>query len=169
MSEFSYSFTIAPKPVMPVARPEIAQSVLPNKPSLEKIQKFQSALEALPGDLKRDYTDLTSHYFADGLYARALFIPAGDTVVGKMHRQSHINFLMKGTIRVWTEQGMKTLEAPQIITSEPGCKRVGYALTDTVWVTVHASTKTDLKELEAELIIPERPFIEHEQPLLEAL
>lgn len=164
MSEFSYSFALTPVRAQALSH---ADAALSDKPSLETIQRFQAALEALPESQRRDYVPLTGHHFADGLYARTVFIPAGDCVVGKMHRQSHLNFLLQGTIRVWTEQGMKTLTAPQILSSEPGCKRVGYAITDTLWATVHASDKTDLKELEAELIIPEPPAISAKNPLLE--
>lgn len=124
---------------------------LPAAPTLAQIHQLEDFLRTQPKD-----DCATSHYFADGVYGRALLIPAGTCLTGKMHRQRHLNFLMQGTIRVWTEEdGTKELEAPQIIVSEPGTKRVGYALTDTIWVTVHATDKTDLEEIEAEVIIPE--------------
>jgi hypothetical protein len=123
---------------------------LPAAPTLAQIHQLEDFLRTQPKD-----DCATSHYFADGVYGRALLIPAGTALTGKMHRQRHLNFLMQGTIRVWTEQGMKDLEAPQIIVSEPGTKRVGFALTDTIWVTVHATDKTDIGEIEAEVIIPE--------------
>lgn len=123
---------------------------LPAAPTIEQIHQLEAFLRTQPKD-----DCATSHYFADGVYGRALLIPAGTALTGKMHRQRHLNFLMQGTIRVWTEQGMKDLEAPQIIVSEPGTKRVGYAFTDCIWVTVHATEKTDLGEIEADVIIPE--------------
>lgn len=129
---------------------ELTTIDLPNKPTLEQIQRFERVLAEAP-----QAEHFTGHYFADGVYGRALLIQAGTALTGKMHRQRHLNFLMQGTIRVWTEEGMKTLEAPQIIVSEPGTKRVGYAITDVIWVTVHATDKTDLDEIEAEVIIPE--------------
>jgi hypothetical protein len=127
---------------------ELAQ--LPSTPTVEQIHAFERVLAAMP-----QAEHFTSHYFADGVYGRALLIKAGTCLTGKIHRQRHLNFLMQGTIRVWTDQGMKDLEAPQIIVSEPGTKRVGYAYTDVIWVTVHATDKTDLGEIEAEVIIPE--------------
>lgn len=123
---------------------------LPMVPTIEQIRDLEGAMALLP------QTDLpVGHYFADGIYARALLIPAGTALTGKMHRQRHLNFLLQGTIRVWTEQGMKDLNAPQIIVSEPGTKRVGYAYTDVIWATVHATDKTDLADIEDEVIIPE--------------
>ena len=130
-------------------------TMLPSVPTVEHIQDFETVLAAMP-----QAEHFTGHYFADGMYGRALLIPAGTCLTGKMHRHRHLNFLMQGTIRVWTEQGMKDLEAPQIIVSEPGTKRVGYAYTDVIWVTVHATDKTDLAEIEAEVIIPETGGLE---------
>lgn len=129
-------------------------AALPPTPSLEQILDLERAIAAAP-----QAEHFTGHYFADGVYGRALLIKAGTALTGKMHRQRHLNFLMQGTIRVWTEQGMKDLDAPQIIVSEPGTKRVGYAFTDVIWVTVHATDKTDLDEIEAEVIVAE-PRIE---------
>lgn len=136
--------------------PQSAEMVsLPRVPTLEQIQRLESYLLTLP-----QLPDDTHHHFADGLYARELRIPKGAVLTGKVHRQQHLNFLIKGDITVWTEQGMKRLRAPAIIVSQPGTKRVGYAHADCVWVTVHASKETDLGALEAELIIPEHPHLE---------
>jgi quercetin dioxygenase-like cupin family protein len=128
---------------------------LPSKPSLETIQRFEQCLRSLP-QLEIE----TKHHFADGLYAREILIPAGCTLTGKIHRGEHLNFLMKGDITVWTEEGMKRLCAPAVIVSKPGTKRVGHAHEDTVWITVHASKQTSLEALEHELIAPEDPILE---------
>lgn len=129
-----------------------ALAALPNVPTLAMIHRLEDALFAGP---TIDMDALTSHHFADGLYGRELFIPAGTVLTGKMHKGRHLNVLAKGDITVWTEQGMKRLQAPAVIVSEAGTKRVGYAHTDTVWITVHASEETDLARLEEQLIEPE--------------
>lgn len=130
-------------------------SPLPTKPSLETIQRFESELRKLP-QLKIS----TFHHFAEGLYAREIVIPAGCTLTGKIHKTEHMNFLMKGDITVWTEDGMRRLQAPEVLVSKPGTKRVGYAHEETIWVTVHATKETDLARLEGELIAPESLSIE---------
>ena len=97
------------------------------------------------------------HHFADGLYARELLIPAGTLIVGKVHKFEHLNFLMKGDITVWTDDGMKRLTAPCILKSLPGIKRVGYTHEDTIWTTVHAVDETegcDVVALEDRLTSP---------------
>lgn len=114
------------------------------------ILALEQYLSKLPG---ADFSGgQLKHYFAEGLYGRHLTIPADMYVVGKIHLKGQLNFLMKGTIIVATEDGATILEAPQVISSPPGVKRAAYSVTEVEWVTVSASDKTDLGELEEELI-----------------
>lgn len=108
------------------------------------------------------------HYFADGIYARELVIPAGTLIVGKIHRTRHLNIVSKGKIAVVTESGEKVISAPCTFVAEAGTKRVGFALEDTVWTTIHASKETDLVKLEDELIAPSFEALEADlKPLIE--
>lgn len=100
------------------------------------------------------------HHFADGLYAREIFIPKGTTLTGKIHRTEHINIISKGDISVLTEDGIKRIQAPCTLISKPGTKRVGYAHEDTVWTTIHASSERDLDKLEEALIAPSHAALE---------
>lgn len=108
-----------------------------------------------------------THTFADGMYVREIFIPAGLFVVGKIHKHSHPNFLLKGTVMVVTEFGSERLIGPVSIISKAGTKRALYAITDLTWVTVHLNpTNTqDLAELEEEIIAPS--YEAYEQFILE--
>lgn len=92
-----------------------------------------------------------SHHFIPGAYARELTIPAGTLLVGKIHKEPCFNFVSKGTITVVTEEGRKDITAPAFFRSEAGVKRVGYAHTETVWTTVHATEETDLDKIEDHL------------------
>lgn len=92
------------------------------------------------------------HVFAPGAYAREIFIPKDTLVVGKIHRHSHLNMLMKGKVSVLTEEGPKTLEAPLTMVSPAGTKRVVYTHEDTIWVTVHLTNETDLEKIEDQII-----------------
>lgn len=122
-----------------------------------RVVALEEALKALPGADTSDGN--VEHIFAEGLYARKLTIPAGSLIVGKIHLNGQLNFLMQGTICVTTEAGPKTLTAPQIIASPPGTKRAGYAVTETVWVTVSATEETNLAKIEEQIIAksPEDP------------
>lgn len=93
------------------------------------------------------------HHFAPGAYGREMTLPAGLVVVGKIHRHAHINVISKGRVQVFTEQdGVLELAAPCTFVSSPGTKRVVHVLEETVWTTVHVTDKTDLAEIEREVI-----------------
>lgn len=102
------------------------------------------------------------HHFAPGSYGREMTLPAGLVVVGKIHKHAHINVISKGRVQVFTEQeGVLELAAPCTFVSSPGTKRVVHVLEETVWTTVHVTDKTDLAEIEREVIVTD--FIEVEQ------
>jgi mannose-6-phosphate isomerase-like protein (cupin superfamily) len=97
----------------------------------------------------------TEHYFSGGMYCRKLWRPAGTLIVGKVHKKDHFFVCAAGEIIAWSEKGMVTLKAGDIIESKAGTKRVTLAVQDSIGVTVHQTDKTDLEEIEAELIEPD--------------
>jgi hypothetical protein len=104
------------------------------------------------------------HSFAPGIYAREMSIPEGTLLIGKIHKHRHHNFLMQGSIIVLTEEeGVKLLQAPLMIVSEPGTQRVGYAVTDTIWTTVHEN-KDNTEDLD---IIEKRTVTDNKQKYIE--
>ena len=104
------------------------------------------------------------HSFAPGIYAREMSIPEGTLLIGKIHKHRHHNFLMQGSIIVLTEdEGVKLLQAPLMIVSEPGTQRVGYAVTDTIWTTVHEN-KDNTEDLG---IIEKRTVTDDKQKYIE--
>ena len=50
---------------------------------------------------------------------------------------------------------MRRLEAGDVVESQPGTKRVTFAVTDAIGVTIHKTDLTDLDAIEAELIEPD--------------
>lgn len=104
------------------------------------------------------------HSFAPGVYAREMEIPAGTLLIGKIHKHKHHNFLMKGSIIVLTEtNGVELLQAPLMIVSDEGTQRIGYAITDTVWTTIHEN-KDNSEDL---LLIEERTVVKDKAKYLE--
>ena len=90
------------------------------------------------------------HSFTDGIYMREIFIPAGTALVGKIHKHAHPNILLKGKVRLVTEDGYEELEGPIALISKAGTKRALVALTDLIWITIHHNpTNTqDLNKIE---------------------
>jgi quercetin dioxygenase-like cupin family protein len=119
-------------------------------PSREEIQRLQNELMAGP------QVELTTeHYFNGGMYCRKVFRPAGTIIVGKIHKSDHFFMCTSGEIIAWSEKGMVTLKAGDVIESKAGTKRVTLAVVDSIGITVHKTDKTDLDEIETELIEPE--------------
>jgi len=126
-----------------------------NAPALsrrEKIFDLEQAMRAMP----EHQVDLEPrHHFADGIYVRELYIPAGTALVGKVHKTEHVCMLLKGRIVVATDDGERVIEAPAIVVSPAGTKRAGYALEDCIWVNVHPTSERDLSKIEQQFIEPE--------------
>ena len=123
---------------------------IPNVPTLEQIERLQGEMMQMPqAELQ------TEHYFSGGMYCRKLIRPAGALIVGKVHKKAHFFLCAKGEIIAWSEKGMITLKAGDVIESQPGTKRVTYAVVDSIGITFHVTDKTDLDEIEAELIEPD--------------
>ena len=101
----------------------------------------------------------THHFFADGIYARQIHVPAGAWVVGAIHGESHINILSHGEASVATETGSKRIRAPATFEAVAGRKVVGFAHTDVVWTTFHANPtdERDPETLFAMLTVSEYP------------
>jgi hypothetical protein len=98
----------------------------------------------------------TAHHFTKrdpkygcGMYARELFIPKGGLIVGKIHKRPHLNIVLKGKISVLSEKGKHYFEAPCILPSNPGDKRIGYAEEDTTWLSIHITEHLGEEQLEA--------------------
>jgi len=110
------------------------------------------------------------HSFAPGIYAREMTIPEGSLLIGKIHKHRHHNFLMKGSIIVLTEsKGVELLQAPLMVVSEPGTQRIGYAVTDTVWTTVHENKDNteDLAVIEERTVTDDKKkYIEYKNNLI---
>lgn len=124
----------------------VDKSVGHEGPTREQIERLEAVMNMAPQiDLQ------TRHYFAHGLYAREIFIPAGTVLTGAVHKSEHINVCC-GDITVWTEDGMRRLTGWHTMVSRAGAKRVGYAHSDTVWVTLHHTDKSELSDIESDLV-----------------
>lgn len=97
----------------------------------------------------------TKHHFADGMYIRELFRPAGTLIVGKVHRKEHFYILLSGEITVITGDVREHFKAPKIIVSPSGTKRAVLAHTDSLCLTVHRTNSKNLDAIERELLEPE--------------
>lgn len=129
-----------------VASPQDSVQTLPITPSREQIYRLEQYF------LQSEQVETpTEHFFAPGLYARQMFIPAGTFLTGDVHKTEHLSIFV-GDITVWTEGGMKRLTGHHTFVSKPGAKRVGFAHADTWCTGFFPSEKTDVAELERDLV-----------------
>jgi hypothetical protein len=90
------------------------------------------------------------HEFSHNVYIRTLHIPKGSTVVGMIHKFENFNMLIQGAMKVSTEDGVITVQAPFKVTSPPGTKRIAYAIEDCIWITVIGTASRDVDLIEEE-------------------
>lgn len=129
----------------------------------QRICDLEKALLGSDNQIELD----VEQYFIDGVYVRSLFIPAGTTLTGKIHKDPCINIVAQGEIHVATEEGVKHIKAPIVFKSPAGVKRAGLVIRDTIWITVHAnpsSVEQDSEAMADLLTVPSYSMLEPHCP-----
>lgn len=122
--------------------------------------QFEKFIAFLP-PLKPEDSRLTHKFLR--LYIRTLEMKRGTVWSSKIHKTRHTFSITKGRVAVWTErEGWARYQAPYSGITEPGTKRFLVIEEDCVWSTFHETDKTDVDEIEKDII----EF--HENPLLTA-
>jgi len=132
---------------------EVTPEVLDSR--RERIIQLEEAMKEIPAsyEMKEFNEGRVTHHFATGVYGRELFIPAGNVIVSKIHRGKTFNVIAQGVISViCPNNGYNTYTAPHTFVSEPYTKRIVISHEDTLWITSHGTDKTDLDEIEEEII-----------------
>lgn len=97
----------------------------------------------------------TRHLFCDGVYCREMFMKAGVCVVGAKHKTAFFLTISKGKCLIVDGNDKFILEAPMTVISKVGAKRAILALEDSVITGFHKTEKTDIEEIEKDIIEPE--------------
>jgi len=118
----------------------------------KSIMDFQERMVQLPGVRFDEDAGEYKHAFFDGGYVRTMIAPKDNIFITKIHKKKHPFFLLTGEVSILSEKGAVRIKAPYQGMTEVGTKRVVYAHEETTWVTVHATDKTDLADIEEEVI-----------------
>ena len=119
----------------------------------EKIAEFEQVVNVHPAKLQAVHKiNPTKHSFAAGQYIRESFNPAGLFIVTKIHNKTHPFFLMQGEMTIFSENGLERISAPYHGITQAGTKRAIYTHTECVFVTVHATDKLNIEDIEEEVI-----------------
>ena len=116
--------------------------------------------------LRHFFTEMQKEYGC-GLYTRELTVPKDMVFVGKLHRHSHMTFLLEGEMLVVSATGKERIKAPHTWVSPVGAKRAFYALEKSILSTVHITkhlTTDELNDLEDEVIAPSYESMGLEEP-----
>ena len=97
----------------------------------------------------------TIHHFSPGIYAREMRAPKGTLITSYTHKTEYLAICLKGSMAVWSlPSGVtKRIDAPAIVHTQPGTRRVGYVYEDAVWFSIHATNETDIAKLEQDLYV----------------
>lgn len=121
---------------------------LENTVERDKVLALQSIMMKMPQAPGMD----TKHYFAGGMYCRKVSIPKDTVIVSKIHKTEHFFIGCVGELHVAGQEKNYIVLPGDIIPSPVGTKRVVYALTDVVVLTVHKTDCTQIENLEQELM-----------------
>ena len=96
------------------------------------------------------------HYFGDGVYGREMFLNAGEAFTGAIHLTNHINVLAQGTLLLRTSTSeAEEITAPCVFECPPNTKKMGYAVTDCVFINFIGTDLKDVDEIERTVVTTE--------------
>jgi len=127
--------------------------------TLETIEAFEEAIEEMGVNEKDAINEngMTDH-LVNGMYGRALRIPKGMLLTGKIHARDYVDIFISGHVTVKSfladgeiEESVDLTEF-QFLPGRAGRKRVLYAHEDTLWVTVDPTAATEIAKVEEDVI-----------------
>lgn len=95
------------------------------------VQMIKDILEANGVEIK--------HHFAAGTYIKETLIPAGVTLTQHVHSYDHSSVLVSGVAIVEVNGVAITYDKPQILTIKAGKNHKVTAITDVLWLCIHAT------------------------------
>jgi hypothetical protein len=108
-----------------------------------------------------------THIFTDGIYIRKAFAPAGSMFTTVHHNTEHPFILISGTTEVISNEEAFSITGPFMGITKKGTRRVVHAVTDAVYITIHANPDnlTDPDEIIKRITIPvNNPLMDSEDP-----
>ena len=127
-------------------------------------QHSLSEIESLEGEmLKQEQVAVPlTHMFAPGVYAREVVMPADTFIIGHEHKTEHFNIIMTGKATVMMNGKVHEVQAPAILKSEAGVRKILYIRETMRWVTIHPTNETNIPKLEDMLVVKSDTFRHNE-------
>jgi hypothetical protein len=122
---------------------------------MERVLAFEHLLKKLP-----QIEIPVTHEFIKGMYRREITFKKGTFATGKIHRDECFDVVLSGEMIVVSEEGFKKIKGPCALTSKPGKKKAGYALTDCTWINYHPTSCTTVEDVEKEIFVDAIEIVE---------
>ena len=91
----------------------------------------------------------TTHRFANGMYCRTMWMPAGHLVIGARHLHEHVVVMLHGEMLIYTEDGgTVSFKAGDVFTYPKGAQRAIYSVTDAEMMAVHRLPDPNERDLD---------------------
>ena len=116
-------------------------SLTSNVSQRQKVERLQHALESVP-----QVDCPVRWFFAPGIAAREITIPAGTVVTGAVHRTENLVVVSMGRLRIVTEDGTREVSAGETLTCKAGMKNAVVALEDSRWTNFLANPTNETDE-----------------------
>lgn len=78
-----------------------------------------------------------------GVYLRTVYVPKNTIIIGATHRCEHFAIMSGGRMLIADAKGVAEYVGFNILKSVAGVKRVGFAIEDTIFSTIHPTSETD--------------------------
>jgi len=118
-----------------------------------QIETLKSVMqESINRGLMEEYNPPVDHLFCKGMYARRNVVPAGMTIITKVHAREHICIVLYGTCHIYDQDGVKSIvTGPDMFVTKVGTVRAIYCETETSWINVHWSDTDSVDEIESQI------------------
>lgn len=108
--------------------------------------------ESITRGLMEEYNPPVDHLFCKGMYARRNVVPAGMTIITKVHAREHICIVLYGKCHIYDQDGKKSIvNGPDMFVTKVGTVRAIYCETETSWINVHWSDTDSVDEIESQI------------------
>jgi quercetin dioxygenase-like cupin family protein len=111
-------------------------------------------------DAPEDDCGLT-HHFGPGIYIREVTFQPGQLILGHAHKHESLSIMLKGRLLLQTPDGdVREVVAPAMLLTPPG-RKAAYAIEETVFQNVFATTETDPDKLEEMFVTKSAAWLAH--------
>lgn len=126
--------TYSLKPTVPaVFNNDTSLTVSENRDVFNQLEQHLFSLPQLEDE---DYSLV--EYKSGGMYGRQFTIPKGVCVTGRVYKRDHLEIMLSGDVLIRSaDGGVKHYTGFNVIEAKAGKRQAGFALEDTVWLTVN--------------------------------